>query len=226
MLYKNLNPILNSDIIEKAGFVFDGYYYVNPQCPVKLNKVESGYAVTFIDPAGPQINETINNYCELISLMTQSLQMVIEKELQGKTFTDAKEQLSFIGTVVKNYLKFDKSLNFIVMNSPAGLQIRPNNEYTYTVVSGDIRNFKVNYEIVHTAATDESDALSKHTIEIEVSAQCISWPFLMDCITDSHEGFNKESDKLTITSVTLINEDKEIPFFGMGIPTIHKRAEG
>lgn len=225
MLYKNLNPILNSDIIEKAGFAFDGYYYVNPQCPVKLNKVESGYAITFIDPAGPQINETINSYCDLISLMTQSLQMVIEKELQGKGFADAKEQLSFIGTVVKNYLKFDKSLNFIVMRSPAGLQIRPNNEYTFTIASGDIRKFRVNYNIAHTTI-DETNALSNHSMEIEVSAQCISWPFLMDCISESHEGFNKESDELTIVSVTLINEDKEIPFFGMGIPTIHGKSEG
>lgn len=224
MLYKNLNPILNSDIIEKAGFTFDGYYYVNPKCPVRLNKVESGYAVSFIDPAAPQINDSINNYCELISLMTQTLQMVIEKELEGKNFTDAKEQLSFIGTVVKNYLKFDKSLNFIVVNSPAGLQIRPNNEYTYTIVSGDIRKFKVNYKISHTAAIDETDAVEENTIDLEVSAQCISWPFLMDCISESHEGFNKETDKLTIVSVTLINEDKEIPFFGMGIPTIHKKA--
>lgn len=225
MLYKNLNPILNSDIIEKAGFAFDGYYYVNPQCPVKLNKVESGYAITFIDPAGPQINETINSYCDLISLMTQSLQMVIEKELQGKEFADAKDQLSFIGTVVKNYLKFDKSLNFIVMRTPAGLQISPNNEYTFTIASGDIRKFRVNYNIAHTTI-DETDALSNHSMEIEVSAQCISWPFLMDCISESHEGFNKESDKLTIVSVTLINEDKEIPFFGMGIPTIHRNSEG
>jgi hypothetical protein len=220
MLFKNVNPTLNSDLLAKAGFNFDGYYYVNPSCPVRLNKVEAGYAISFIDPNGPPIEDTISNYCDLIALMMKTVQQVIQVQSVGKTFANTQEQVQFIADVVKKYFKFDKHINLVILHSPMGLQIIPNNEYTYTVINGDIRNFKVYYE------WQSGEVVSKNSIELEISAQCISWPFLMTFITKSLEGFNKESDKLTITGVYMINEGAEIPFYGMGIPTVHQNQEG
>lgn len=222
MLYKNLNPTLNSDLLDKVGFKFDGYYYVNPLCALRLNSNNGAYSVSFEDPAAPQINQTISTYCELIELMLNTIHFTIDKAATGKNFVSPEEQVKFVAEVIKKYFAFDKNLNFCMMAGPAGMQLLPNNEYTYSVTNGGIKNFKVYYEVIHPNAVDESEALERGEIELEIAAQCISWPFLMKFIPTEIEGFS-EGDKIKIVKVRLVADDKEIPFFGMGIPTIHKQ---
>lgn len=218
MLFKDLNKVLDSEILSKAGFNFDGYYYINPSCPIKLNSAEGGFMANFIDESAPQLNQTISTYSELISMMVRTLNFTIEKGIANRQFANPNEQVNAMAEIVKRYFAFDVNINLVLLASPMGVQVNPNNEYTFTLVNGDIKQVKVYYEWV------TPQQVNSDTIELEVAAQCISWPFLMKVIKKELTEFNNDTDKLGITKVVLINEDQEIPFFGMGIPTIHKNS--
>lgn len=220
MKYLNLNPELTTELVEKCGFNFDGYYYVSEKCGARLLKNDDGgFDVSFVDPAAPQIDLKVKNYAELVTFMARAVSQYIETEYDKvkATMTDPQETQRFIANKVKEFYSFDQHISMALQFSARGLAIIPNNEYTFSITNNAFNKFKV-YCIEH-PENEENGEIRKVEFEVEIAPQCISWPFLVEAAKD----YTDEGYKLSIESVKFLQDDKEIPFFGLGIQKLHKK---
>lgn len=208
MTIRDLNKPLTSDLMEKCGFVFDGYYYVSCFCPVKFNKVDGGFTPS-VDANLPQLQSmVISSYSEFLRMIASAMELYLRKKLTGMNFISKESELKFISESIKDYWKFDKELQFAMAITPVGIQLVPVNEYTFSLMEGLIRKFIVYWKY--------ADSDEVHNTEFECHPQCICKEYLTSVI------FNDAgSDKsIVIGGVDIFNSDSNSyeNFFGVGIP--------
>lgn len=215
MIYNNLIKDLTTEDLANAGFQFDGYYYINPKCIVKLNACEEGFMVNLKDDDATPSNQTIKTYQELLAIMINSLNYTIGVSVADKQFTSANEQASEMAAIVKNYMSFDPNINILMTITPNGLEMTPNNEYTFSMANGGIKKFKICYKL-NTAESPMGLMI------LNIAPQCISWPFVMKLLMEELNWTADSGVKFEVESIKIIDNGNEIPFFGTGIPTIQQ----
>lgn len=220
MEYKNLNPELTPELLEKSGFKFDGYYYANEKIPVKIMKSDNeGYEVVMPDEITRKLDINLRTYGDFMNFMMRGLEGYLASNIEQvdqSKFINPSAANRYLANLVREYFSFDENLDFIIQVSPQGAGVIPNNEYTFSLINNTFCDFVVSYGI------KDSEEGWVNTIELEVAPQCISWPFLINYISEI-----KDIDVRTIKicSVTFRQGDEEIPFFGMGIQKLSRKTE-
>lgn len=218
MIFKNLNPELTSELLDKCGFKFDGYYYISEIHPVKFNKGEKGFNPS-VDANLPQMKSMeVMTYSEFLRILQATMQVYLMESMNGKNFLNPESQVKYAAECIKKYWAFDENLNFMMIINPqmGGIQLTPGNEYTHTMMSGMIREFVVR--------TRPNESGEYEQFELEIDPACISWPFLITYLNDT-VGLEKEIDHVYLKDKTEKGEDLLIPFFGCGLPKPHMNKE-
>jgi hypothetical protein len=205
----NINPELNSEVLDKCRLKFDGYYYTNDVVPFQLakNTEDAGYTPYFKDPGLPPMKVNLTAYSDLIAFMHAALQFVIPARIQEKKLEPTEQAIS---KFAKEWWDFDKDLKFILISNEQGLAVMPNDEYTFSLVNGSIKECRVLYKNLAGDMTPKS-------LLFECTLQCISWPFLCHYIAQEDEEID-DNKRVEVESIVFKDNDNWIPFFGMGIP--------
>lgn len=218
MKYVNYNPELNSDLLESAGFHFDGYYWHHEGFGANLVIKEGGYGIE-VEGVDKQVTQgfTLKNYSDLFRQMLQLLPKAIDKVIgDGKFLTSAVMQKAVVDKV-NELFKFDEDVEIFLAFHPNGLQVRPHNEYTFSLASGRIERFKIEYTIESTGEMCVG--------LLECDPNCICYNYLIEFA--AKESVAKLSDiRIKSCSIYVPSPDGrqvELPFFGTGIPKIQKR---
>jgi hypothetical protein len=212
MRYTNINPVLTTEILERAGFNFDGYYYVNPDIQLRFNVEGEGFKPSFVDPTAPRFNTVIKTYSDLIRVMHNMLQYYIGTKMSTKQFTSDREAQEYVVRILHQYYGFDKELNFMLQFAPGGFIPIANNEYTYTLLDGRVNDFELEWKL----PSDENLRITK----FQTHPQCVSYPYLLRIIQCEFPEINDMDVMPVILEVKYIRDDGYTPFFGAGIPTI------
>lgn len=213
MKYMQINPALDTDVLRRAGFAFDGYYYNNPNCPIQFHKTDEGYFPSFTDPNGPPVERVgIKDYSALIRIMANALPIKIGKLMQAK-YANQQQANEVLNQKIREYWSFDPELQFTILGGPQGMQIIPNNEYSFSLLNGEILEFDVRYQQV----IDKVDQPEAH-ITIETNPQCICWNYICAVLT---EVLGKDAD-FRVLYVNVVEPESKIlvPFFGAGMPRV------
>lgn len=220
MKYTQINPELNTQVLQKSGFVFDGYYYVNENCPIQLRKVDGGYSPSFKDPSGPKIdkNVVIKDYSNLISVMLSVLPIHLGKMMQKYAkFNDGEAKVQ---EELRKYWQFDNDISFTIIANPKGMQSIPQNEYTFSLVNGGILAFHVRYqEVKHDENGNKIDCEEQELI-LEANPQCICYNYVAYILSSE---LHINDFKVIYISFEEPENKILIPFFGTGIPRIERR---
>lgn len=200
---------LNQQLLQDWGFTYDGFYWLHKNFIFKLqNTNKEGTYLAEIEgvPAG-QNPPPLSNNSHLMQLIIQTAQVYIQNELKNKTFLNASAQGKAIAEIVSNYLDFEPRLHFRLAPDPSGMGmgLMPEDEFTYTLISGYECEFRVVYE-------SKEGGLS--TEILYYNPECISYGFLKQLHEDAEP-----------VKVHIVGKDKEgneelTSFFGCGIPKL------
>jgi hypothetical protein len=217
MKYKEINPVLTTEMLKSCGFIFDGFYYVNPDCVIRFNPEGDGFKPSYTEEGAPRFQVVIKTYSELIKLMHSALQLFLQKQVMNKNFTTDREAQEFVVMELHRYYSFDKELNFSIQFAPGGIMPMANNEYTYSLLDGDIRNFTMFWKLT-------PDEVEFRQLEFQTNPQCVSYPFLLQLIVAENPELRESETIPIISEVQLHSNDGYVPFFGVGIPKLMRRG--
>lgn len=188
---------LNDDVLLKFGFTFDGYYWIHPNAPFKLvlSNQENTYMVEI---PGADIGSTpppIKSNHQLLMMMTQLAGPYLQQSIEPIAQVMEPQQLiEEVQNIVERYFNFqDDKLKMVAMINPTGIELKPGNEITLTIISGVQMRFLVYFK-------DDTDE------EIFYNPGCISYPFIKSLFPDKEP-----------KSVDVMTSNGWQAFFGVGI---------
>lgn len=172
MKYTNLNPQLSPEVLEAAGFVFDGYYRVHQVAPIKLlaSEVEGEYEVYLEGiPTPPDRRLKVYNYHSLVACMQSVSQFYIDSQVKQAVQADPNlDVLRFMADLLSRYWAADPDIQFAIKVHPQGaIAVTPNNEYTLAIISGDIKKFTID-------CYEAGDITTKKSLNIEACPMAMS----------------------------------------------------
>lgn len=203
----NINPTLNHEILTNLGFNFEGTQWSNPKYGFKL--LLSNQPGVYLVSVGEvhdlqQKVEPIKDYSQLIKVILVFLNPHIGKEIKKYApFTSQQEELSCVAKIANDYLSFDKNLKMRLVAGPMGGGLQPANEYSYSLLNGNICKFKALY--FKEGITDPAG----EKVDFEISPECVSNDYVTKHIIP--EG--------SMLMTVWIDDEKEglKPFYGAGL---------
>lgn len=207
----NIIKSLNSEFLESWNFTFDGVNWIHPNYCFKLtaSNVKGTYMV-IID--GVEIGQTpppIKTNSGLLNLIMYDSVNYVQNYLKDKKFISNKAQGEAMAKAISEYLGFDTNLSFRLVEDQLGrMGLHPDNEYTYTLLTGYESKFEV-------TLMDPTDPEVNTVDYIYYHPECISFNFLRQLYPDC-----------SIISVKIYDESNLVwtPFFGLGLPKIKEEV--
>lgn len=204
---KNLTGILLTDL----GFQMNGAQFDNSFFGFNLiiTNQTGKYLIQIPGMSDQNQMEPIGTYAELVRTIYGMLNPYLQREMpKHAPFLSHNLESQKLLELVASYFRFDNNLSFIIEGGPHGLQIVPNNEYTYTLMSGNIQKFKVSYYWNTGKTSSGSDEY-----EFEIDPSCICHSYLKDVLSkETLRGIDH-----IITDVKIWDGKYWTPFFGEGI---------
>lgn len=188
---------LNDEILTKFGFTYDGYYWVSPNVPFRLvlSNQENTYMVDIPEADIEMTPPPIKSNHQLLLLMTQMAGAYLQRSIEPLVdVMDPQQFIEEVQEIIKRYYNFqDDRLKMIASISPTGVEMKPANEYTLTVISGIQMQFNVIFD-------DDTEEV------IYYNPGCISYPFIKTLFPDK-----------TPKSLQVMTSNGWQLFFGVGI---------
>lgn len=206
----NINKDLTREFIQSIGFKFDGAYWTNNLNSVNLSYIEGSKWNSSI-PGNLAIKKPIeiSKYNQLILALLESYNSVIRSIVSKYSRGLSLPNEAFVE--MSNYLDtlfgFDKNIKFKFEISSPGVSIVPMNAYTYTLMSGIEKEYKVYYSI----GFEEDVSYEKFSIH----PNCLNRSYLLNVIANVTKA-NKND--INIISLHEVHEDgTESIYLGNGI---------
>lgn len=197
-----IKPI-DRELLIKWGFEYDLAFWTHPSYLFKLQSIESGYRVLVPTDINESKSFDISSNGQLLQLIAVESNRLIEEKLKDSKFLNKDAQLKFIVDTIHDIFSFDDRLAFQLQVTPMGLQLTPNNEYTYTLLRGIECTFRV------TLLKDENVKFDSFS----AAPECVSYRYLKTLYPDY---------VVNLVEIQLTDDNWE-PFFGVGINIVDKK---
>lgn len=195
---------LNSDLLTKFGFTYDGYYWNNPMVPFRLVKADKE-GTYMVDIENAPIGSTpppISSNSQLLQLFMKTVPAYFEVMFTQMKMDPATAMPWMFQSMLNRFMKFDESLDIkvVVQKVGDGIALVAGNEVTHTLITGIQCEFDVDLADVHT------DEITHERIFI--NPECMSYDYLNSIIPEG---------KVVLAVKIMLNESGEfVPFYGVG----------
>lgn len=141
---------LTREFLESHDFRYEGVNYKHNKSEVELTESnESGTWMVTIPNLPTDIPQPtpLRDYTDLFRLLLSVMGGFIEDKQKGIEFINEQVKLKNISDLMAEYFDFDENIKLKLNITQNGIQIAPNNEYTFTLAGGNEFEFKLTYSL-------------------------------------------------------------------------------
>lgn len=193
---------LNSEILESLNYSFDGFYWVHPVNPIKLQSTDvEGTYIVILDGGDITNNpDPVKSNTDLLRLIVALVQPYIQAHMQNASMNNIPVDSMFLTNILKQYFDFrDERIKFRVGFSQVGLNLAPENEFTFTLLEG----LQCEFKVIYSKGPDSENIVEA----IYTHPQCMSTRYLKSLF----------GDDIVIKQLSVLSEDGFEPFYGIGL---------